>query len=130
MTTALRGYLRLLAGLTILSALGQLALPAQLAAASAWGFAPGWQREIGFWNLAMYIVIARTLWVDDALGGRTVAIALVLLQLVAGTNHAMAAIQSHAMLNTVMAFVNYACVLLAVLAVCRPSSRTQPPPSP
>jgi hypothetical protein len=85
----------------------QLALPAELGAASAWGFAPGWQREIGFWNLAMYIVIARTLWADDSLGGRTVAIALVLLQLVAGTNHAMAAIQSHAMLNTVMAFVNY-----------------------
>jgi hypothetical protein len=124
MTTALRGYLRLLAGLTILSALGQLALPAQLAAASAWGFAPGWQREIGFWNLAMYIVIARTLRADDASGGRTVAIALVLLQLFAGTNHALAAIRSHAMLNAVMAFVNYACVPLGVLAVFRPSERT------
>jgi len=127
MTTPLRRYLRLLAGLTILSALGQLVLPAQIGAASAWGFSPGWQREIGFWNLAMYLVIARTLRADDAVGGRTVAIALVVLQLVAGTNHAVDAIQSHARLNTVMAVVNYACVLLGVLAVCHPPSRAQPP---
>jgi len=58
MTTLLRSYLTLLAGLTIVSCLGQLALPAQLGVASAWGVAPGWQREIGFWDLTMYIVIA------------------------------------------------------------------------
>src|SRR5712691_2259654 len=45
MTTLLRWYLRLLAGLTIISCLGQLGLPARLGAASAWGVAPGWQRE-------------------------------------------------------------------------------------
>src|SRR5437867_4031093 len=48
MTKLLRWYLRLLAGLTIISGLGQLGLPAQLAVASAWGVAPGWQREIAF----------------------------------------------------------------------------------
>jgi hypothetical protein len=48
MTTLLRWYLRVLAGLTIISCLGQLGLPAQLGAASAWGVAPGWQREIAF----------------------------------------------------------------------------------
>ena len=91
MAKPLRWYLRLLAGLTIISCLGQLGLPAELGAASAWGVAPGWQREIAFWNLAMYIVIARTLRANDAVGGRTVAIALVVLQLLAATNHAAAA---------------------------------------
>src|ERR1700736_1344504 len=79
MATPLRWYLRLLASLTIISCLGQLTLPAELGARSAWGIAPGWQREIAFWNLAMYIVIARTLRANDAVGGRTVAIALVAL---------------------------------------------------
>jgi hypothetical protein len=35
-------------------------------------------------------------------GGRRVAIALLALQLLAATNHAVAAVQTHAMLNAVM----------------------------
>ena len=117
MTKPLRWYLRLLAGLTIISCLGQLGLPAKLGAASAWGVAPGWQREIAFWDLAMYIVIARTLRAKDAVGGRTVAIALVVLQLLVATNHAAATIQSHAMLNAVMCAVNYGCVVFGTMAL-------------
>lgn len=117
MPAPLRWYLRLLAGLTIISGLGQLFFPAKLGAASAWSFAPGWQREIGFWDLAMYIVIARTLRANAAVAGRTVAIALVLLQLVVATNHAVAAIQSHAMLNAIMAAINYGCVVFGSVAV-------------
>ncbi len=121
MTTLLRSYLRLLAGLTIISCLGQLALPAQLGVASAWGVAPGWQREIGFWDLAMYIVIARTLRANDAVGGRTVALALVILQLLLATNHATGAIHSHSMLNAIMGAVNYGCVVFGALAL-RPTT--------
>src|SRR2546427_1556186 len=77
MAKPLRWYLRLLAGLTIISCLGQLGLPAKLRAASAWGVAPGWQRETGFWALAMYIVIAPTPRAKDAVGRRAGAIALV-----------------------------------------------------
>ena len=117
MAKPLRWYLQLLAGLTIISGLGQLLLPAEVAAASAWGFAPGWQREIAFWDLAMYIVIARTLRAKDAVGGRTVAIALVVLQLLVATNHAAATIQSHAMLNAVMCAVNYGCVVFGTMAL-------------
>src|SRR5690348_10900103 len=99
MGEVLRWYLKLLAGLTIVSCLAQLWLPTQLGASSAWGVAPGWQREIGFWNLAMYILIARTIRAKDAVASRTVAIALVTLQLLAAANHAAAAFPSHAMLN-------------------------------
>lgn len=117
MTKPLRWYLKLLAALTIISCLGQLGLPADVRVASAWGVAPGWQREIAFWNLAMYIVIARTLWANDPVGGRTLAIALVVLHLLAGTNHAAAAVQSHPMLNEIMAAVNYACVVFGTWAL-------------
>jgi KinB signaling pathway activation protein len=117
MPTPLRWYLRLLAGLTIISCLGQLGLPAELGPRAAWGVAPGWQREIAFWNFAMYIVIARTLRANDAVGGRTVAIALVALQVLAATNHAAAAIQSHALLNAIMAAANYGCAAFGTLAL-------------
>ena len=100
MTEPLRWYLRLLAGLTIISCLGQLGLPRELGVAAAWGVAPGWQREIGFWNLAMYL-----------------AIALVTLQFLAATNHAAAAVQSHTILNAIMSTVNYGCVVFGVLAL-------------
>jgi hypothetical protein len=108
----------LLAGLTIISCLGQLVLPARLAAASDWAAASGWQREIAFWNVAMYIIIVRTLRAGDAVGGRTVAIALVVLQLLAATNHTAAALQNHAAtLNAIMGMANYGCALFGILAL-------------
>jgi KinB signaling pathway activation protein len=125
MATPLRWYLRLLAGLTIFSCLGQLVLPGKLGTDSAWGTAPGWQREIAFWNLAMYIVIARTLRANDAIAGRTVAIGLVTLQALVATNHAFAIVQSHSTLNAVMCAVNYGCVVFGTLAL-----RTRPVMSP
>jgi KinB signaling pathway activation protein len=112
-----------LAGLTIISGLGQLLLPAEVGAASAWGIALGWQREIAFWNVAMYIVIARTLWANDPVGGRTVAIALVVLQFLAATNHAAGAIRNYAMLNTIMCAVNYGCAVFGILALRVPATR-------
>jgi KinB signaling pathway activation protein len=120
MTKMLRWYLRFLAGLTVISGLGQLGLPGRLGAASAWGVAAGWQREIAFWDLAMYIVIARTLRANDATGGRTVAVALVVLQLLVATNHAAAALQGHAILNAIMGAVNYGCVVFGIFALRLP----------
>jgi hypothetical protein len=117
MAKPLQWYLKLLACLTVVSCLGQIGLPTKLGAASAWGAAPGWQREIAFWNLAMYIVIARAIRADDAVSGRAVAISLVALQLLAATNHAQAAIASHAMLNVIMCAVNYGCAVFGILAL-------------
>ena len=100
-------YLRLMAGLTLISGLGQLLLPGQLGASSAWGIAPGWQREIAFWDLAMYLIIAGTLRANDAAVGRRLAIALVVLQLMVATNPVAAAVQSHPALNTIMAVADW-----------------------
>src|SRR5215475_8216736 len=117
MADALRWYLRFLAALNVISAFGQLALPARVAAASAWGYAPGWQREIGFWNVAMSLVIIQTLRSKQPVACRTVTVALVVLQFLAATNHAAAAIDTHALLNTLMSAVNYAGVAFGLVAL-------------
>ena len=117
MTTLLRAYLKVLAGLTLISGVGQLTLPARIGAASAWGTALGWQREIGFWGLAMYVLIATTLRANDPVAGRSVALALVTLQFLVAANHIAAAIQGHAVLNEAMGAVNFACVVLGIFAL-------------
>ena len=71
----------------------------------------------------MCIVITGALRANDPVGGRRVAIALVALQLLAATNHAVAAVQTHAMLNAVMSAVNYGCALFGAVALrARPVS--------
>jgi len=83
----LRAYLRLLAVLTIVSSVGLLVIPAQLGAITPWGAAPGWQREIAFWNLATYIVIVRTLRRGDAGAMQLLVAALVVLNFLVAANH-------------------------------------------
>lgn len=117
MSTPLRRYLRLLGALTLLSGVGQLVFPAEVAGDSAWGLAPGWQREIAFWNLAVCLIIARTLRANDAVGSRNIAIGLIVLQFMVASNHAVAAMQSHTVLNAIMSVVNYACVVFGAVAL-------------
>jgi hypothetical protein len=124
MAKPLRSYLKLLAVLTIVSCVAQLAFPAELGAVSAWGVARGWQHEIAFWNIAMYVVIARTLRANDAVAARTVTIALVVLQLLAATNHGVAAMHDRAPLNAMMCVVNYGCVAFGAFALRTPAAAT------
>lgn len=121
----LRWYLKLLAVLTIVSCVAQLAFPAEFGAVSAWGVARGWQREIAFWNLAMYVLIARTLRANDAVAARSVTIALVVLQLLAASNHAVAAMHDRARLNAMMCAVNYGCVAFGAFALRTPGAATR-----
>ena len=113
----LRWYLRVLAGLTLVSGLAQLVFPARVAAASAWPVAVGWQREIGFWALAMCLLVVLTLRANDPVAGRSIATALVILQLLAAGNHFAGALQSHGVLNEVMAVANFGCALFGIYAI-------------
>jgi len=113
----LRSYLTVLAVLTALSALAQLFFPEQVGATSPWGVAPGWQREIGLWNVAMYVMIVRTIRHGDKAAQRTIAIGLVMLQFLIATNHVAAIRHANAELNAVMAVVNYLCVALGLAAL-------------
>jgi KinB signaling pathway activation protein len=120
MGTLLRAYLLLLATLTILSCVGLLFLPEQLGALTPWGAAAGWQREIAFWNLSMYIVIVRTLRRKDAGAARLLALALVVLNCLVAANHFATVVKSSGgQLNAIAGAVNAGCALLGVVALWR-----------
>jgi hypothetical protein len=94
-----RTYLRLLGVFMAVSCLGLLFLPRVLGARTPWGAAPGWQREIAFWNISMYIVIVGTIRRADRASGRLLVAALVVLNCLVAANHFAAVIQGGASLN-------------------------------
>jgi len=120
MGNLLRAYLRLLAVLTALSCLGLLLLPAQLGAITPWGAASGWQREIAFWNVTMYIVIVRTLHRADAAAARLLASALVVLNVLVAANHVVTVMQgSNTLLNAIAGAVNAATGAFGIVALAQ-----------
>jgi KinB signaling pathway activation protein len=118
MPRLLRAYLRLLAVLTIISGVGLLVMPAQLGAMPPRGAAPGWQREIAFWNFATYVVIVRTLRRGDAGAMRLLVTALVVLNFLVAANHIAAVLASGAApLNLVAGAINAASGILGLIAL-------------
>jgi hypothetical protein len=116
----LRAYLRLLAVLTALSCLGLVFLPTELGARTPWGAAPGWQREIAFWNLSMYVVIVRTLRRGDAVSARLLVTALVVLNFLVAANHFATVMHgSGALLNTIAGAINVGSGTLGLVALWR-----------
>jgi hypothetical protein len=83
-----------------------------------WGAAPGWQREIAFWNLATYIVIVRTLRRGDAGAMRLLVAALVALNFLVAANHLVTIVASGAApLNVVAGAINAASGILGLIAL-------------
>jgi len=115
-----RVYLRLLGVFVAVSCLGLLFLPRELGDRTPWGAAPGWQREIAFWNLSMYIVIVRTLRRADAISVRLLVIALVVLNSLVAANHLAAVMQgAGASLNAIAGALNVGCGSLGLVALWR-----------
>lgn len=90
-------------------------------AGTIWGLAPGWQREIGFWNVAMLAIILGVLAKPDASGARIVVRGLVVLGILLGTNHLFAVITDpHGWAHYTPMIVNYVGVIAGWLALSRP----------
>jgi KinB signaling pathway activation protein len=83
-------YLILVAFVLAASFVTQAFVPGWGAAGTTWGLAPGWQREIGFWNLGMLVVVAAALVTGDRRLRRTATCAVVVLNVLFGTNHLLA----------------------------------------
>ena len=72
---------------SICAAVAQLAFQQWGAAGTHWGYTPGWQREIGFWNLGLDLIILQTLLKGNYISKIHITRALVLLSFLFGTNH-------------------------------------------
>ena len=104
----LRSYLLAVAWVLIGSALGQIFLPEAIASGSAWGLAAGWQREIGFFDIGMAVVTLRAFRSNDLKFQRSVALALIILTALIGTNHLIALVSApSAWVHVVFTPLNY-----------------------
>jgi hypothetical protein len=101
-----------------LSFLGQAFGPRETAAASVWGFAPGWQREIGFFDLAMALLTFSAIRSNDLAFQRNLAQTIVVLTLLVGTNHLATILSGEtSLLHEVFVVVNYAFVVFGFAAI-------------
>ena len=98
----------------------QAFLPRFVSRHTVWGLAPGWQREIAFWNLGLMVAIAASLWAGDPTSMRIVVASFVVLTALLGTNHLLAAVAHRAAwLHRVGAAVNYLAVIAGVALLWR-----------
>jgi KinB signaling pathway activation protein len=111
-------YLSLVAFVLAASFVTQAFVPGWGAAGTTWGLAPGWQREIGFWNLGMLVVVAAALITRDRRLRLTAACAVVTLNLLFGTNHLLAlAARPTAPVHLLGMIENYLGLILGTVAV-------------
>jgi len=104
-------YLRVMFWMLGISFFAQAFLPRETAAASVWGFAPGWQREIGFFDLAFALIAFSAARSDNRGFQRSVTFAIVILTSLVGTNHLVTILLGKtSSLHEVFVGVNYAAV--------------------
>jgi hypothetical protein len=104
----------------VIAGLLQLAAPGGLASRSAWGNAPGWQREIALWNFALCVGIVYARASHDALGKLLLGRIIAILSLFLGLNHLAAARHRPTLTHTVGAAANGLGLALMVWALLAP----------
>jgi hypothetical protein len=120
MTQFARAYLAAVLVALGIGFLEQAFLPGFVSRRTAWGLAPGWQREIAFWNLGFAVAVGGVLWSNDPASVRAVVTAVVVLTGLFGTNHLLAALSNRgAWLHRVGAIVNYLAVAAGVMVLRR-----------
>ena len=89
----------------------QIFFPEVMGSHSGYGVAVGWQREIGFWNLAVLMILIAITVKYDWFYLRVVLGALIVGGLGIGTNHLLAYLEGATFVNLVGAIENYALVI-------------------
>ena len=99
------------------AAVMQIFIPEYNAERTGFGLAAGWQREIGLWNVAMIIILVRTLISGDRKTINIVSSGAFVLGFLLGTNHLIEYISSSMSINLIGAIENYAFILLLIPAL-------------
>lgn len=89
----------------------QIFFPEVMGSHSGYGVAVGWQREIGFWNLAVLMILIAVTVKYDWFYLRVVLGALIVGGLGIGTNHLLAYLEGATFVNLVGVIENYVLVI-------------------
>lgn len=107
------------------AAILQLFFPIMIGSNSEYGIAPGWQREIGFWNLAVLPILIGVNLKYDYYFLRIVVISLIIGGIGFGTNHLLGFIADTSKLVSLIGAVeNYLFAWLWILGLKIESSKT------
>lgn len=108
------------------AAIMQLFFPEVMGSNSEYGIATGWQREIGFWNLAILPILIGVNLKYDYYFLRIVVISLIVGGLGFGTNHLLGFIQDGSKtISLIGAVENYLLVLFWIIGLRIESSKNR-----
>ncbi|GGP16943.1 hypothetical protein [Oceanobacillus neutriphilus] len=109
------------------AAIMQLFFPEMMGSNSEYGIAPGWQREIGFWNLAILPILIGVNLKYDYYYLRIVVISLIVGGLGFGTNHLLGFMEDGSKtISLIGAVENYLLVLFWLIGLRIESSNNKP----
>ena len=104
-------YLRVLFIILIIAisgaALLQIFAPEYMGRNAAYGISTGWQREIGFWNIAVLVILITAYRHYNWIYLKSILLALILGGIGIGTNHLIHYLQVHQIVNLIGALENY-----------------------
>ena len=112
-------FLRVLFIILIISISGaailQIFAPEYMGRHAAYGISIGWQREIGFWNIAVLVILITAYRHYNWTYLKSILLALILGGIGIGSNHFIHYLKMHQMVNLIGAVENYLLVLAWII---------------
>lgn len=112
-------YLRVLFIILIIAisgaALLQIFAPEYMGRNAAYGISTGWQREIGFWNIAVLVILITAYRHYNWIYLKSILLALILGGIGIGTNHFIHYMKVHQIVNLIGDLENYLLVLAWII---------------
>ena len=112
-------FLRVLFIILIISISGaailQIFAPEYMGRHAAYGISIGWQREIGFWNIAVLVILITAYRHYNWTYLKSILLALILGGIGIGSNHFVHYLKVHQIVNLIGAVENYLLVLAWII---------------
>ena len=97
------------------AAILQIFAPEYMGRHAAYGISIGWQREIGFWNIAVLVILITAYRHYNWTYLKSILLALILGGIGIGSNHFVHYLKMHQMVNLIGAVENYLLVLAWII---------------
>lgn len=97
------------------AAILQIFAPEYMGKHAAYGISTGWQREIGFWNIAVLVILITAYRNYNWTYLKSILLALILGGIGIGSNHFVHYLKMHQIINLVGAVENYILALAWII---------------